>query len=119
MLSRNFRRLLQAPALSRRSIHIPCKNVRASTSSDILNIHSYSYSHRYQSSESSAANDGAAESVPTAPRGLPTKHSRHLPPPVAPAKILDDSSEDILKSIPGTLFGKYMYTNMLEIKDLE
>ncbi len=106
MLSRNCRRLLQVrvPAVSRCSIsYIPCKNVRATSTRSILHL------HRYLSSAATNNNNDAveSESASKAPRGLPTKHSRHLPPPVAPAKILDDSSEDILKSIPGTLFGKY------------
>jgi hypothetical protein len=40
----------------------------------------------------------------TAPRGLPTRHSRHHRPIVAPSDELDSSSQNILASIPGTLF---------------
>ena len=40
-------------------------------------------------------------------RLIPTRHSRHHVAPVAPASILDKATDEILKSMPGTLYGKY------------
>jgi len=49
---------------------------------------------------------------PAAPRGLPTRHSRHHVPVAAPVDSLDENGQKIIGSIPGTLFGKlacYVY----------
>lgn len=37
-------------------------------------------------------------------RLIPTRHSRHHAPPTAPVDILDNATEKIVNSIPGTLF---------------
>jgi len=44
---------------------------------------------------------------PGAPRGIPTRHSRHNEPLVAPVETLDESCQRIIASTPGTLFCKY------------
>ena len=38
-------------------------------------------------------------------RLIPTRHSRHHKPPAAPVDVLDNATDNILNSIPGTLFG--------------
>jgi hypothetical protein len=43
---------------------------------------------------------------PSQPRALPTRHSRHHAPPVAPVNVLDVEHDKIVSSIPGTLIGK-------------
>lgn len=43
---------------------------------------------------------------PSQPRTLPTRHSRHHAPPVAPVNVLDEEHNRIVSSIPGTLIGK-------------
>lgn len=43
-------------------------------------------------------------------RLIPTRHSRHHVPPIAPGDVLDNATVKIVKSIHGTLFGKlYIY----------
>lgn len=37
------------------------------------------------------------------PRTLPTRHSRHHAPPIAPVQVLDEEHDRIVSSIPGTL----------------
>lgn len=44
--------------------------------------------------------------TPQQPRALPTRHSRHHAPPVAPVQVLDEEHDRIVSSIPGTLLGK-------------
>jgi hypothetical protein len=45
--------------------------------------------------------------VLTAPRELPTRHSRHSKPPVAPKDILQEEHQKLLDAPPGTLFGTF------------
>ena len=66
------------------------------------------------SSSKSEAKDNTKEvaskpvsvSIPTAPRNLPTRHSRHHKPVAAPQDVLETSYQEIVASIPGTLFGE-------------
>ena len=50
--------------------------------------------------------DGSSKTKTTT-RLIPTRHSRHHIPPIAPINILHDTTDKIIKSIPGTLFSKY------------
>ena len=43
--------------------------------------------------------------VLTAPRELPTRHSRHQKPSVAPVESLETECQKLINAPPGTLFG--------------
>lgn len=47
------------------------------------------------------------DAPPSAPRTLPTRHSRHHAPPVASWEVLEKEYDRIVSSIPGTLIGAY------------
>ena len=56
-----------------------------------------------------AKNEGKSESskpAPSAPRSIPTRHSRHHRPSVASEDILEQRLQEILASTPGNLIGK-------------
>lgn len=64
----------------------------------------------FQSFSAVASEEGRDVSVkqdsntpPSQPRALPTRHSRHHAPPVAPVNVLDVEHDKIVSSIPGTL----------------
>ena len=41
------------------------------------------------------------------PRLIPTRHSRHHFPPVAPMEALEDLTKSVLDTVPGTLFCEF------------
>ncbi len=48
---------------------------------------------------------GEEEESPIRMRLIPTRHSKHHIPPIAPVDVLHNATDKILNSIPGTLFG--------------
>jgi len=63
---------------------------------------------------------GEVEESPkkTAFEGIPTRHSRHHIPSIAPVTILNDATQEILNSTPGSLFA-YDSNNMNRTKQQE
>lgn len=55
---------------------------------------------------------------PSAPRGFPTRHSRHSEPLVAPVETLDESCQRIIASTPGTLFCKWLWLVYYTLYDI-
>ena len=68
---------------------------------------STTYPSRHMKSFSTNPQVDGSFKTKTTTRLIPTRHSRHHIPPIAPINILHDTTDKIIKSIPGTLFSKY------------
>jgi hypothetical protein len=101
MLANNIRRASAILSRQRKTLNLAKRCLSSKTSAS-----SSSSTPDAKVSKDNSSNNANAAPKYTAPRGLPTRHSRHHKPTVAPADVLDASSQKIIASMPGTLFCK-------------
>ena len=109
-LSNNLRK--SSTILSRRCFQVTSTVKRCLSSAEPpANFNSKQSTKDEDKNKDNATGSSTAKSQPkpSAPRNIPTRHSRHRKPLAAPLDTLEETKQKIIASTPGTLFCKFQF----------